>query len=73
MSGGCIECRGWEKNAEELVVEIERLQAIATAAYNVFSQREAGSCHEARLVGWEELEITLRDGPRKLAVEAKGE
>ncbi len=43
--------------------ELDRLQAIATAAYNVYSQREAGACAEARQIGWEELEATLIAGP----------
>lgn len=43
--------------------ELKRLQAIAGAASNVFSQREAGTCAEARQVGWEELEIALSVGP----------
>ena len=43
--------------------ELDRLQAIATAAYNVYSQREAGACVEARQIGWEELEATLIAGP----------
>ena len=46
-----------------LLLENERLEAIATAAYNVFSQREAGACDEARQIGWEELEVALAAGP----------
>lgn len=51
-----------ESGTAALHSKIERLQAIATAAYNVFVQREAGVCAEARQIGWEELEVALSAG-----------
>ena len=69
--GGSIDEERTDALLGESAAAIERLQAIATAAFGVWSQREAGTCQDARLVGWEELEIALHDGPRKQAAEAK--
>lgn len=68
---GCYDCKRLKQEATWLKGEVTRLEAIAEAAMDVFGQREAGVCIDARQVGWEHLEETLRTGNRTIPAEAK--